>query len=221
MTTLKIAVLERETLVNRPFAFDFAHSLREFGSIESADTAACIAGADVVITNKIMIDAGMIAANPQLRLIAVSATGVNNVDLEAARAAGVAVCNIRAYGNESVAEHAFMLMIALMRNLPAYQRDVAAGLWQNSPVFCHFGAPMRDLSGKTLVIFGRGGIGNTRQSRIDEQADPAAQRGEGGHLQGQGGGVALEAEAVIGGELAIAIGHQGHLGRAGGFTQRQ
>ncbi len=161
MTTLKIAVLERETLVNRPFAFDFAHSLREFGSIESADTAACIAGADVVITNKIMIDAGMIAANPQLRLIAVSATGVNNVDLEAARAAGVAVCNIRAYGNESVAEHAFMLMIALMRNLPAYQRDVAAGLWPESPVFCHFGAPMRDLSGKTLVIFGRGGIGNT------------------------------------------------------------
>lgn len=161
MTTLKIAVLERETLVNRPFAFDFAHSLREFGSIESADTAACIAGADVVITNKIMIDAGMIAANPQLKLIAVSATGVNNVDLDAARAAGVAVCNIRAYGNESVAEHAFMLMIALMRNLPAYQRDVAAGLWQNSPVFCHFGAPMRDLNGKTLVIFGRGGIGNT------------------------------------------------------------
>ena len=99
MTALKIAVLERETLVNRPFAFDFAHSLREFSSIESADTAACIAGADVVITNKIMIDAGMIAANPQLRLIAVSATGVNNVDLEAARAAGVAVCNIRAYGN--------------------------------------------------------------------------------------------------------------------------
>ena len=161
MTALKIAVLERETLVNRPFAFDFAHSLREFGSIESADTAACIAGADVVITNKIMIDAGMIAANPQLKLIAVSATGVNNVDLDAARAAGVAVCNIRAYGNESVAEHAFMLMIALMRNLPAYQRDVAAGLWQNSPVFCHFGAPMRDLNGKTLVIFGRGGIGNT------------------------------------------------------------
>lgn len=161
MTALKIAVLERETLVNRPFAFDFAHSLREFSSIESADTAACIAGADVVITNKIMIDAGMIAANPQLKLIAVSATGVNNVDLDAARAAGVAVCNIRAYGNESVAEHAFMLMIALMRNLPAYQRDVAAGLWQNSPVFCHFGAPMRDLNGKTLVIFGRGGIGNT------------------------------------------------------------
>ncbi|MGN6900214.1 NAD(P)-dependent oxidoreductase, partial [Neisseria sp. P0017.S010] len=67
----------------------------------------------------------------------------------------------RAYGNESVAEHAFMMMITLMRNLPAYQRDVAAGLWENSPFFCHLGAPMRDLNGKTLAIFGRGNIGKT------------------------------------------------------------
>ena len=54
-----------------------------------------------------------------------------------------------------------MMMITLMRNLPAYQRDVAAGLWENSPFFCHLGAPMRDLNGKTLAIFGRGNIGKT------------------------------------------------------------
>ncbi len=159
--SLKIAVLERETLVSRPFAFEFAHQLREYSSAESADPAACIAGADIVVCNKIPLTAAHIAANPQLKLIAVAATGVNNIDLAAACAAGITVCNIRAYGNESVAEHAFMLMITLMRNLPAYQRDVAAGLWQNSPFFCHFGAPMRDLNGKTLAIFGRGGIGNT------------------------------------------------------------
>lgn len=108
-----------------------------------------------------MISADIIAANPQLELIAVSATGVNNVDIGAAKAAGVAVCNVRAYGNESVAEHAFMLMIALMRNLPAYQRDVAAGLWEKSPFFCHYGAPIQDLNGKTLAVFGRGNIGRT------------------------------------------------------------
>lgn len=159
--SLNIAVLERETLADRPFGFDFEHKLREFSSTESANTAACIAGADVLISNKVPITAEHIAANPQLKLIAVAATGVNNIDLEAARSAGVTVCNIRAYGNESVAEHAFMLMIALMRNLPAYQRDVAAGLWEQSPFFCHFGAPMRDLNRKTLAIFGRGGIGNT------------------------------------------------------------
>ena len=87
MTTLKIAVLERETLVNRPFAFDFAHSLREFGSIESADTAACIAGADVVITNKIMIDAGMItqeqaAYHPHRNVITRAVGGAENLYLE-------------------------------------------------------------------------------------------------------------------------------------------
>jgi len=54
-----------------------------------------------------------------------------------------------------------MMMITLMRNLPAYKRDVAAGLWENSPFFCHLGAPMRDLNGKTLAIFGRGNIGQT------------------------------------------------------------
>ncbi|MDO5638891.1 MAG: D-2-hydroxyacid dehydrogenase [Neisseria sp.] len=159
--SLNIVVLERETLVSRPFDFAFEYKLREYSSAESADTAACIAGADIVVCNKMPLTAAHIAANPQLKLIAVAATGVNNIDLDAARAAGVAVCNIRAYGNESVAEHAFMLMIALMRNLPAYQRDVAAGLWAQSPYFCHFGAPMRDLNGKTLAIFGRGGIGNT------------------------------------------------------------
>ena len=113
------------------------------------------------LPNKVVISAEHIAANPQLKLIALAATGVNNVDLAAAKQAGVGVCNIRAYGNESVAEHAFMMMITLMRNLPAYQRDVAAGLWENSPFFCHLGAPMRDLNGKTLAIFGRGNIGQT------------------------------------------------------------
>ena len=114
-----------------------------------------------MITNKVVISAQAFAENPQLKLVAVTATGVNNVDVEAAKQNGTAVCNIRAYGNESVAEHAFMMMITLMRNLPAYQRDVAAGLWENSPFFCHLGAPMRDLNGKTLAIFGRGNIGKT------------------------------------------------------------
>ena len=54
-----------------------------------------------------------------------------------------------------------MLMIALLRNLPVYQRDVAAGLWEKSPFFCHYGAPIQDLNGKTLAVFGRGNIGRT------------------------------------------------------------
>ena len=161
MTPWKIAVLDRATLVSEPFAFNFPAEVMEYPSTRPEETAARIAGADVVVTNKVVITAEHIAANPQLKLIALAATGVDNVDTAAAKAAGVTVCNIRAYGNESVAEHAFMLMIALMRNLPAYQRDIAAGIWEQSPFFCHFGAPMRDLHGKTLAIFGCGNIGQT------------------------------------------------------------
>lgn len=161
MNPLHIVVLDRDTLVNRPFDFDFPHTLSSYGTTEAHETLARIRGADIVITNKVVISAQAFAENPQLKLVAVTATGVNNVDVEAAKQNGTAVCNIRAYGNESVAEHAFMMMITLMRNLPAYQRDVAAGLWENSPFFCHLGAPMRDLNGKTLAIFGRGNIGKT------------------------------------------------------------
>ena len=161
MKPLQIVVLDRDTLVNRPFEFDFPHTLSSYGTTEAHETLARIRGADIVITNKVVISAQAFAENPQLKLVAVTATGVNNVDVEAAKQNGTAVCNIRAYGNESVAEHAFMMMITLMRNLPAYQRDVAAGLWENSPFFCHLGAPMRDLNGKTLAIFGRGNIGKT------------------------------------------------------------
>lgn len=161
MNPLHIVVLDRDTLVNRPFDFDFPHTLSSYGTTEAHETLKRIRGADIVITNKVVISAQAFAENPQLKLVAVTATGVNNVDVEAAKQNGTAVCNIRAYGNESVAEHAFMMMITLMRNLPAYQRDVAAGLWENSPFFCHLGAPMRDLNGKTLAIFGRGNIGQT------------------------------------------------------------
>lgn len=161
MNSLHIVVLDRDTLVNRPFDFDFPHTLSSYGTTEAHETLERIRGADIVITNKVVISAQAFAENPQLKLVAVTATGVNNVDVEAAKQNGTAVCNIRAYGNESVAEHAFMMMITLMRNLPAYQRDVAAGLWENSPFFCHLGAPMRDLNGKMLAIFGRGNIGKT------------------------------------------------------------
>ena len=161
MNQKKVVVLDADTLPGRTFHFDFPHELAVYGTTDAAETAVRVCGANIVITNKVVISADIIADNPQLELIAVSATGVNNVDIEAAKAAGIAVCNVRAYGNESVAEHAFMLMIALMRNLPAYQRDVAAGLWEKSPFFCHYGAPIQDLNGKTLAVFGRGNIGRT------------------------------------------------------------
>ncbi|MCT6882387.1 MAG: D-2-hydroxyacid dehydrogenase [Snodgrassella alvi] len=119
----------------------------------------------MVISNKVRINAEAIKNSPQLKLIAVPATGLDHIDQQAAQQHNVGIRNVRGYGNDTVAEHAMMLILALMRQLPAYQRDVAAGLWQSSPFFCHFGAPIRDLNGKTLGIFGKGGIGQALAAR--------------------------------------------------------
>lgn len=159
MKKWKIVVLDRATLAKRAFQWDFPCEVVEYDQTTPEQTATRLQDAEIVITNKVLITAEHMIQNPQLKLIAVAATGVNNVDVQAANQAGIAVCNVRSYGNESVAEHAFMMMIALFRNLPAYQRDVSAGVWEQSPFFCHFGAPMRDLNGKTLAIFGGGSIG--------------------------------------------------------------
>ena len=161
MNKLNIVVLDGDTLPERPFAFDFPHTLTRYGTTTPDQVSERLHGMDIAISNKVPVSAAAMAENPQLRLIAVAATGVNHIDTEAARQSGVAVCNVRGYGNESVAEHAFMLMITLMRNLPAYRRDVAAGLWEQSPLFCHFGSPIRDLNGKTLAVFGKGATGQT------------------------------------------------------------
>ncbi|MBP6562465.1 MAG: D-2-hydroxyacid dehydrogenase [Neisseriaceae bacterium] len=161
----RIISLDRHSIEDRPFTFDFPHQLTEHQGCAPEAIADLIQGHDILITNKIPVTAATLDANPQLKMIAIAATGYNHVDVAAARERGVVVSNIRAYGNDTVAEHAFMLMMALMRQLPAYQRDVAAGLWQKANTFCHFGAPMRDLSGKTLAIFGKGGIGQALAKR--------------------------------------------------------
>ncbi|TIC84666.1 D-2-hydroxyacid dehydrogenase [Crenobacter intestini] len=156
----KIVFLDRDSLAVPVPSFPFPHTYTEYPATRRDEIAARGAGAQVLITNKVPVGEAELAALPELRLIAVAASGVNHIDLDACRARGVAVANIRHYGDEAVAEHAFMLMLALMRNLPAYQRDVAAGLWANSPNFCLFGAPIRDLKGRMLGIVGRGGIGD-------------------------------------------------------------
>lgn len=156
---MHIVFLDSDTLPVRPFRFDFPHRYTAYALTAPEQVAERIADADVVIVNKVVLAAEQFAAAPRLKLVALAATGYNNIDVSAAREQGVAVCNLRGYGNDSVAEHAFMLMLALMRNLPAYQRDVAAGMWQQAPFFCHYAAPIRNLNGKTLAIVGRGNIG--------------------------------------------------------------
>jgi glycerate dehydrogenase len=101
----------------------------------------------------------VIAQLPALQMIAVAATGMNNVDVDAARARGIVVDNVRDYSVHAVPEHTFALILALRRNLIAYRADVEAGKWQQSPRFCLFDHPIRDLAGSRLGVVGHGVLG--------------------------------------------------------------
>ncbi|OXS22098.1 glycerate dehydrogenase [Pseudomonas fluorescens] len=117
-------------------------------------------GAQVAISNKIVLNAQTLAACPDLRLILVSATGTNNIDLAAARALGITVSNCQGYGTPSVAQHTMMLLLNLATRLKDYQQDVAAGKWQQAKQFCLLDHPIIELEGKTLGLLGHGELGS-------------------------------------------------------------
>jgi len=130
-----------------------------FDSCTDQQVAERIQSANVVITNKVKLTAAMLQAARQLKLVCVAATGTNNVDLEAAAALGITVCNVRNYATPSVVQHVFTLMLALTTRLPQYQAAVAQGMWQKSSHFCLLDFPITEISGKTLGIVGYGVLG--------------------------------------------------------------
>ncbi|MXN76000.1 glycerate dehydrogenase [Burkholderia sp. 4701] len=158
---VKIVLLDRATLsphtVLKPFAFP--HALHTFERTAPGEVAARIRDADIVITNKVRLDAAALAAARRLRLVAIAATGTDNVDLRACAARGIVVSNIRGYAARTVPEHTFALILALRRSLVAYRDAVRAGRWLDSGQFCFFDFPIRDLAGATLGIVGDGVLG--------------------------------------------------------------
>ena len=116
-------------------------------------------GAQVAISNKVRLSADALAACPELKLILVSATGTNNIDLAAARERGITVANCQGYGTASVAQHALLLLLNLATRLPDYQAAVRDGAWQRSSQFCLLDFPIIELQGKTLGILGHGELG--------------------------------------------------------------
>ena len=115
--------------------------------------------ADVIISNKVIVDAATIQQCPNLKLILISATGTNNIDLIQARAQGIVVCNCQGYGTSAVAQHTLTLMLALATSLLQYDRAVQQGQWNKSPIFCFLDFPIVELEGKTLGILGYGELG--------------------------------------------------------------
>ncbi len=132
---------------------------RFFAATEPEEVAERIAGAQVVVSNKVPLTAEVIEAASDLQFICVAATGTNNVDLEAARARGVIVSNVRGYATPSVVQHVFALILALTTRLTQYREAVAAGRWQESSQFCLLDFPIAEIAGRTLGIVGYGELG--------------------------------------------------------------
>jgi glycerate dehydrogenase len=154
-----IVFLDRDSLeakVRRPSC---AHAWTEYAATASSEVVERLKGADIAITNKVPLRAKDIAQLPYLKMVAIAATGTDNVDLASLRERGIVASNIRNYSLVSVPEHVFTLMLALRRNLHAYTADVDAGLWEKSSRFCLLDYPIADLAGSRLGIVGYGALG--------------------------------------------------------------
>jgi glycerate dehydrogenase len=157
--TERIVFLDRSTLrasVRRP---RFAHTWQDYPVSAVSELTSRLRAATIAITNKVPLRAETLEQLPQLKLIAVAATGYDVIDIDYCRAHGVAVANIRDYAVHTVPEHAFTLIMALRRSLLAYRADVQRGRWQQVDQFCFFDHPIRDLYGATLGLVGEGVLG--------------------------------------------------------------
>ena len=159
---MKIVVLDGYTL--NPGDLDWA-PLARLGELSvyertpAGQVAERIGDADAVFTNKTVLGAEHFSGRPRLRFVGVLATGYNVVDLAAARAAGIAVCNVPDYGTMAVAQFAAALLLELCHRIGAHSDGVRAGGWSRSVDFCYWHHPLVELCGKTLGLIGFGRIG--------------------------------------------------------------
>lgn len=130
-----------------------------YPTTQPEEVLARVQDANVIISNKVHLDANTIQQCHALKLILISATGTNNVDLEQAKRQDIVVCNCQGYGTAAVAQHTLMLMLALASSLLQYDREVKQGAWNQASQFCLLNHPIIELNGKTLGILGYGELG--------------------------------------------------------------
>lgn len=156
----RIVFLDRKSLIADLRAPAFAHDWTDHDQTRPEEVLARIKDASIVISNKVKLPGDILAQAPNVKMIAVCATGTDNVDLAYCKAKGIVVSNIRGYAVHTLPEHVFMLLLALRRNLIGWREDVRDGLWQKSDQFCLFTRPINDLYGSTLGLVGQGTLGN-------------------------------------------------------------
>lgn len=157
---MKIVLLDALTLGDSDLSV--LQALGEFTLYQTTSNAqrlAHIADNEVIITNKVLIDEYIIKANPQLKLICIAATGVNNVDLVAAEKAGIAVKNVSGYSTESVAQSTLTMLLQLVQQSRYYDHYTQSKGWCSSPIFTHIEAPFSELKGQRWGVIGFGAIG--------------------------------------------------------------
>ena len=133
--------------------------LRYFDRSPASEVPDRCAEATIIVTNKTPVSAETIFKSTGLKLIAVTATGYNIVDTDAAKKRGVVVSNVPGYGTDSVAQHTFALLLELTNHVGSNSDSVSRGDWSVSKDFCYTVAPLTELAGKTLGIIGLGQIG--------------------------------------------------------------
>jgi len=155
----KIVFLDSDSIIADIRRPAFPHQWEQHAATSAQQTVARLTDATIVITNKVQLKRETLEQLPRLKMVAIAATGTDNVDIACCRERGIVVSNIRNYSVHTVPEHVFMLVLALRRNLLAFRDDLQNGAWQKSPQFCLFTHPVRDLHGSTLGLIGHGAIG--------------------------------------------------------------
>ncbi len=159
---MKLVILDGGTIVCDDLHWDALAALGDLTAYRrtaQADVIARIGDAEAIFTSKCRIDETVLRACPRVRFVAALATGYDNIDVQAAKAHGVAVCNVPAYSTEAVAQHTFALLLEITNHVGLHGEAAVNGEWSRSPDFCLVKAPLVGLSGKSLGIIGFGHIG--------------------------------------------------------------
>ncbi|KAA1175998.1 D-2-hydroxyacid dehydrogenase [Marinobacter salinexigens] len=159
---MKAVFLDAKTLgddVDLSSIEDVTGGLKKYEKTAPDEVLERIKGFDTVLVNKVVLGREHFEECPELKTIAVVATGTNNIDKVAAKDHGVEVLNVINYGRSTVAQHTMALILALATRLLDYDRDVRAGRWGKSDMFCLMDHPILELEGRTLGIVGYGDLG--------------------------------------------------------------
>jgi glycerate dehydrogenase len=165
---MKIVILDRATL-----GFDVDMSIFDsLGEVISYDitlaneTISRVKDADIIITNKVLVTKEIMNEASNLKLICISATGTNNVDLEYAKQKNISVKNVAGYSSSSVVQLAFSMIFYFIQKLSYYKKYVDEGNWQKSQIFTHIDKPFFELDGKKVGIIGLGDIGSNLARKV-------------------------------------------------------